>query len=124
MGGVKEVPYYGPMNIRYYHPNLIAKTTWHQGFVYPWSRLCECLILNIYSSSCYNCIFAGVYFLMVLMYGLCSIPFVYIFSYFRRTSAGAFNLLSIINILTGKYCIIYEPIILNEARPTDDYTVE
>jgi len=86
--------------------NLIAKTTWRQEFVYLWSKLCECLILNICTSSFYDCIFAGVCFLMMLMYGLCSIPFAYIFSYFRRTSTGAFSLLSIVNILIGKYCIV------------------
>jgi len=43
---------------------------------------------------------------MVLMYGLSSIPFAYLFSYFRRTSTGAFALLVIVNILTGKYCIV------------------
>jgi len=43
---------------------------------------------------------------MVLMYGLCSIPFAYVFSYFRRTSAGAFSVLVLVNILTGKYCIV------------------
>lgn len=94
------------MNILYYHSKFNCQTTQHQGFVYPWSRLCECLILNICSPSFYNCIFAGVYFLMVLMYGLSSIPFAYLFSYFRRTSTGAFALLVIVNILTGKYCIV------------------
>jgi hypothetical protein len=60
---------------------------------------------------------------MVLMYGLCSIPFVYIFSYFRKSSAGAFALVAVVCILTGKYCIVDYLIILKEARPTEDCTL-
>lgn len=39
---------------------------------------------------------------MLMMYGLCAIPFAYLFSHFRNTAAGAFALLVILNVLVGK----------------------
>jgi hypothetical protein len=47
-------------------------------------------------------IFVGTYFLILMMYGLSAIPFVYLFSHLRNTTAGAFALLIILNTLVGK----------------------
>ncbi|XP_069681460.1 phospholipid-transporting ATPase ABCA3-like [Periplaneta americana] len=43
----------------------------------------------------------GVFFLIVLMYGLSGIPFSYLFSYFRKSNAGANSILSMVDMLLG-----------------------
>lgn len=43
----------------------------------------------------------GTYFLLLIMYGVSAIPFAYLFSYFRNTTAGGFALLVMLNMLVG-----------------------
>ncbi|KAJ9595472.1 hypothetical protein L9F63_013336, partial [Diploptera punctata] len=43
----------------------------------------------------------GVYFFMLIMYGIAAIPYAYLFSYFKKTNAGSYALFIIFNMLFG-----------------------
>ncbi|KDR09441.1 hypothetical protein L798_00662, partial [Zootermopsis nevadensis] len=62
----------------------------------------------------------GTYFLLLVMYGLSAIPFAYLFSYFRNTTAGAFALLVILSILIGSVMspVVYSMILFESYKST------
>ncbi|PNF40610.1 ATP-binding cassette sub-family A member 3 [Cryptotermes secundus] len=62
----------------------------------------------------------GTYFLLLMMYGLSAIPFAYLFSHFRNTSAGAFSLLVVLNVLVGliMFLVVYFMLLSEDYKST------
>jgi hypothetical protein len=50
IGDVKQVPYWGAINIRRYRIILVATATWHPGFVHPYIQT-QFFILAVFASS-------------------------------------------------------------------------